>query len=203
MNMRRAACRTAMAAAVLYVQVSFILVVAYGIPAYAQVPNGSSNTIHLALIAAFVTLVTPLLTVLVTTYTRRSDRAEDRKDRAEVAAQVVRAAEKAEDAATLLVESNANIAAVAAQADERTNGQLKQIHTLVNSEKTAGYVRELALGREMLIMMRRVENPSTDEQVVIATREARVQELEGIIAERTSAAEMAAKEQAANPVEQR
>jgi hypothetical protein len=136
-------------------------VVLFASHVHAQGLTEGSSSLHLAFVAAFVTIATPLLTVFASSYSRRSDRAEDRKDRAEaakllvesnaaVAAQVTNAAEKAEkvatiaqEAATLLVESNTKIALAAAKADAdatiaaaRTDSKLDQIHILVNNNLT-------------------------------------------------------------------
>ena len=167
--------------------------------------------VYLAIIAAFVALVTPLSTVWATSYARRSDRAEDRKDRAEVAAQVVQAAKKAEEAANLLVESNAEVAKAAAKSDERTNGQLKQIHTLVNNNLTTAVstaldaLKSARVSTKELIELKKSlgQSPTTESLASVAAMESRISELGQQLMDRKIAAETVEREQIANPVDQK
>ena len=153
--------------------------------------------LYIFLTATVVTVLTPLLTVVASTYTQRSNRMEDRKDRAE--------------AARLLVESNARVAAQAQRTDERTNGQLKQIHTLVNNNLTTAiaeaYDSKIALLaglKEVVALKTALGQPVSHESLaVIATTESKIAELGVQLSDRKKAAETIEREQKANPVEQK
>ena len=191
----------AVGAAFVYVIVSVMM---FAGDVRAAEPSVEPGAFHIAIVAAFVTIVTPLLTVFASSYSRRSDRAEDRKDRAE--------------AAKLLVESNATIAAhvtkvaeVAEKADERTNNQLKQIHTLVNSNLTnemRGRLR--ATQRDLASMQENVRltialrlEPMQELLTAIESTKQEIVEVSAALMERETTAQIVAKEQAANPAEQK
>jgi len=163
------------------------------------------------LAAVLLAIITPLATVFASSYARRKEREDDRKDRAEVAAQVREAAKRAQEAAALLVESNAEVAAAAAKAAERTNGQLKQIHTLVNNQLTTAISTAMDGLKTGLISMKELievkkslgQEPTADTIAAVAALEARISELSQQLVDRRSAAEAVAKEQKENPVDQK
>jgi hypothetical protein len=66
------------------------------------------------------------------------------------------AAAHAAEAARLLVESNERVALAAADADARTQGALREIHTLVNSNLTAAKQNELVATEALLLAKREV-----------------------------------------------
>jgi hypothetical protein len=78
------------------------------------------------IVALIVAVIAPAVLSVLTNRHRRQERAEDYRRQDAVAAQ-------AADAARLLLESNRRVAIQAAEASDITQGQLRQIHTLVNN----------------------------------------------------------------------
>lgn len=95
-------------------------------------------------IGTTISACAPVLHGWMTNRQRRRERKEDRDERDEVA-------EKAAEAARLLIVQTDKVAKAAAIAAADTKTQLKQIHTLVNSDMTAARQSELNLARELLL----------------------------------------------------
>ena len=102
------------------------------------------QTLIVFIVAIFSSIVSPLVLVSATAFIHRKERAEDFKRQDAVAAKAAAVAVKAETAAELLSAAqqvtitnteDVRVAAASSAADTKT--QLKQIHTLVNSDKTA------------------------------------------------------------------
>ena len=172
------------------------------------------SVVQVALIVGVSGIVTavgsPALLAYLTNRQRRAEKAEDYARQDEVARRAAEAARllavrqdaaaaKAAEAARLLqkaqVESIARtdeVARLAAAAAAATDSQLRQIHTLVNSDMTAARQSELDQTRITLIMLRKVvalheaagRAPTADDLAAIETTEGRVRELEAILADR-------------------
>jgi len=100
------------------------------------------NTI---LVAVIVSVVSPMLLAYLTNRQRRMEKREDWARQDEVA-------RRAEEAAELLVASNAKVA----EATEQTQQKLDVIHILVNSNMTAAMQAELDATRRDLVSLREV-----------------------------------------------
>ncbi len=91
-----------------------------------------SDATSIAAIGAIVALATtasPVILSVITARQRQREKAEDYKRQDDVAA-------KAEEAAALLLAANERVAHQTATASSETQAQLRQIHTLVNSNLT-------------------------------------------------------------------
>jgi hypothetical protein len=166
-----------------------------------------SDSIFIALIAAIAaaagTVLSPLILSHMNNRARRAEKLEDwaREDRV---------AEKAAEAARLLLEANERVAKTARETNERvaraaarTDAKLNVIHTLVNSGLTAAIqaeydatVRQLALMREVVELRRssgrQSTEPSAEAVAAIEATAARVDELKVALVDRftqTAAAE--------------
>lgn len=160
------------------------------------------DAIWIALIGAFVavaTVVSPIIVVQQTNKSRRSDKEQEwaRLDavaeKAEVTAKKVAA--KVEEAADLLRKNNKLVADSVVE----TQGQLKQIHTLVNSDKDALLQSNLAaliaqqVALREIITLKRSLNQESDPETAVSmqTVSIRIEEIKAIIADRAKQAELA------------
>ncbi len=165
------------------------------------------------LFSALAAALSPILTARVYARSRQAERAEDRADRLEVASKVEAAARRADDvavqakrAAALLLNAQQEsiarteeVAKVAAAANDVTTSQLKQIHTLVNSDMTAARQAELDQTRLSLVLLRRMiardvtdgRSPDPDDLAAIDLAEARITNLTAILADRLEQQRMA------------
>lgn len=92
----------------------------------------------------------------------------------------------------------------AAEVAESQGSQLKQIHTLVNSDKTAAFQTELNATRANAVLLRRVMAldkvagtvASPEDLEVLTTAEARIVELQVILADRLAQQKLVEEEQA-------
>jgi hypothetical protein len=137
------------------------------------------------LVALVVSLVSPAVLVLLTNRGKRQDRVLDwaRQDAV---------AEQAAKAAALLLAANERVASQTAVADAATQGQLAQIHTLVNSNLTAAMDAELAATVAQLVLLRREASLDIDEIAATDNVAARVVELRSVLDERHKATDEAA-----------
>jgi hypothetical protein len=98
-------------------------------------------------------------------------------------------ARKAAGAAELLLAENKKVAATAVE----TQHQLKEIHTLVNSNMTAAMQAQLVALKGQLALMERLANvakPTVDETAAIAAVVSQIQELEAALKDRLAATEV-------------
>jgi hypothetical protein len=106
------------------------------------------DSLATVVIALVVAVVAPAVLAILTNRHRRAERAEDYKRQDAVADRLAKrqdevadrlakrqneVADQAAEAARLLLESNHRVAFQAAEASNITQGQLRQIHTLVNN----------------------------------------------------------------------
>jgi hypothetical protein len=146
------------------------------------VKDSDHTTLYVAIVA---TVVSPSLLALMTNRARRKDKQLDwaRED-------VV--AKKAEEAARLLVESNKEIADKVEKASKNTDSQLRQIHTLVNSDMTAARMDQRDQTRLTLLATKKIIQldrdagrvPSPEDMDAIATAETQIRKLDAILADR-------------------
>jgi hypothetical protein len=124
------------------------------------------------IVAVIVSTTGPLLLGYLTDRARRRDKKEDyaRQD-------IV--ADRAEEAARLLLEENKRVAEATAQ----TQGQLQEIHTLVNSNLTAAMQAELSACEALLEM--KIRYSEVDEELRL-----KIVELKTILYDRTKATEL-------------
>jgi len=149
--------------------------------------------------AVIVGLIVAILPTLGTWIAIRANGRERRKDQQATWDRDDKVAAKAAEAARLLLaaqqESIARTDAVAAHvaaATASTDGKLDAIHTLVNSDMTAARQSELDQTRVTLVMLRKVvaldhaagREPSDADLATIETTEARIEELQAILADR-------------------
>jgi hypothetical protein len=164
------------------------------------------NIIWTALITAFVGILSPLLMAWQVNRNQRVlkkldwDRQDQVANRLEEAAKTASA--RATEVAAALIDSNQLIADSA----KETGAQLKQIHTLVNSDKTAGMERERVLLRAnsvlqssnlKLMKMQGVE-PSDEEIAALETTNILLAELEKDLEERAKQTKAAERQLAAD-----
>ena len=133
--------------------------------------------------------VLAIISSWLNTRARRSDKKLDweREDKV---------AQKAEEAATLLLASNKVVAKTA----EITNGKLDVIHVLVNSNMTAAMQAQLIALKGQLILMHRVTDlnrqagtsQTKDELAAIGAVDAQILELSASLKDRLQATERAA-----------
>lgn len=143
------------------------------------------NTI---LVAAMIAIVGPLLLAYLTGRQRHAEKVEDYARQDAVAA-------KAEEAARLLLAQNKRVA----KSSESTRAQLKEIHTLVNSNMTAAMQAQLVALKGQLVLMHRLAEakkgaPTEDELGAIRGVEGQIQELETTLTERLDATDKATTE---------
>lgn len=99
------------------------------------------------------------------------------------------------------------VALAAKSANVETQSQLRQIHTLVNSDMTAARQGELDQTRVSLILLRKLatvaehagREATEEERAAIDATEKRIKELEAILADRLAQMEIVEAEQAAHP----
>jgi hypothetical protein len=147
------------------------------------------------LVALLVAVVGPFLLTWLTGRQRRAEKMQDYKRQDEVAERAALVAEKAEQAAQLLVEDNKRVASLAAAAALKTTGQLEKIHTLVNSNMTAAMQAELDATTREAAMMRIViglraekgDPPSPDATAALARTDQRIGELRAALEDRHEA----------------
>jgi hypothetical protein len=110
---------------------------------------------------------------------KRQEKLDDWDRQDKVADRLLKAADVAREAAE-------DVARVAADNFKETNGQLKQIHTLVNSEKTGYLTAELNLTLALIAQIEMPKKEPMDDQdhSRIAPLRARVDELKAILADR-------------------
>jgi hypothetical protein len=144
-----------------------------------------------------------IIVALIERRTRARERAEDIARQDQVARKADETASLLQASQRLTIEKADEVAAVAAQvarsvaaatkADvSETHAQLKQIHTLVNSDMTAARQGELNQARLTLVMLRRIvalteaagRDITSAELSEIERTEQRIAELEAIIADR-------------------
>jgi hypothetical protein len=133
---------------------------------------------------------------------KAAERKEDYERQDLVAARVAAAAAEVTKRAELLIESQKEVARVAAESDTRTRGalqaidqQTKKIHVLVNGDMTAARENERDQTRLTLLALKRVQALSQnlglpvneDEICAIQEAEARIDKLDGILADRHAA----------------
>ncbi len=124
--------------------------------------------------SAFSAVIAPIVQSSILYRQRRRERLEDYERQDRIAAKVDQVADTAA--------SNAI----------STNNQLKQIHTLVNSDMTAARQSELEQTRVSLALMRKLvaqdiaagADISIEDRATIESTEARIKELEQILADR-------------------
>ena len=122
---------------------------------------------------------------------------EARQDAAEAKAAEV--ADKAEEAAELLLAANERVAHQSAEAAEVTNGKLAQIHELVNSNMTIqmeethdALAQQLVLMREIIALHKAAGRPPSPEALeAISTLGEKVGELKSQLSDRAKATEVA------------
>ncbi len=107
-------------------------------------------------IGASISALSPVLLAYTTNKQHRRDREEDRLERETVATRAANVAKELKDVqkTTLAVTKDNAVAAAVSAADAKT--QLKQIHTLVNSNLTAARQSELNQTKLLLVAMKRV-----------------------------------------------
>ena len=127
-------------------------------------------------LVALIAACSPLLLAHLTNRQRRSDKREDwaRSDAV---------AEKAAEAARLLLAANERVAETTAV----TNEKLDVIHGLVNSQMTAAIQAELGATERELVLLRRlaaIAAPDDEVQAAEATATAKIAELRATLADR-------------------
>jgi len=139
------------------------------------------NAVLIALIVAVASLAGPILLARSNAKARAKEKTEDWARQDAVAAQAAKAA-------ALLLAENRKVAATAVE----TQGQLRQIHTLVNSNMTAAMQAQLAALKGQLVLMERLAKetpPSEDEVATFKAIEAQIAELEAALHDRLIATE--------------
>lgn len=142
----------------------------------------------MALIVAVAAMAGPLL--LARQQNRRQDIVAAR-----LLANQTKVADKAAEAAALLLEANERVARQTAEADSATQGQLREIHGLVNSNLTAAMRAEYEAVAQQLVVMRELaalraevgQEPSMEARSAIQSIEARVAELHANLGDRLEA----------------
>lgn len=148
----------------------------------------TSNPVWIAGIVAVSSAVAPLLIAIVTSSQKRKDRAQEYARLDAVAVKADAVADKAAEAAKLLLESNARVQ----QRGEVVNEKLDEIHVLVNSNMTAMMQSELDATRTSLALMKEVidlkrasgKKPSSEAAANLKATEAKVKELSSKLAVR-------------------
>lgn len=141
--------------------------------AVALKDTGMDQGLALIVVGA-MTITGPLLLAGMTAVIRRGERHEDRLDRLAVAEAV---AEVAKEAKTTSV---------------RTESQLKEIHTLVNSGMTASIQGELDRTKIALVLHRRIRDMSAiagipdteDDMAAVVEAQKHIKQLESVLADR-------------------
>ncbi len=159
------------------------------------------SAIAVALIALCGVVLAPLLLNQLNRRNARADREAElqrlkaeKLERYEVAEKAAEAAELLLAAQTRTADAAKEVARVAAQGQNETTMQLKQIHTLVNSDMTAARLAELNQSRVSLHLLKRLAHldtvagrePDEADQLAIKETEARIVELEAILADRAA-----------------
>lgn len=136
------------------------------------------EAVYVALIVAVPAVISPALLAVITGRQRRREKLEDYA--------------RQDAVATRLLDANRRVAAMAAEASEATQGQLRQIHTLVNANLTKAQQQELDATVAMAVSMQEVIDlkrtlgvePSLEALEALATARARVTELSRDVAHR-------------------
>jgi type II secretory pathway pseudopilin PulG len=134
-----------------------------------------------AISSTIISIVSPILVSFLQNRTRRQEKAEDYARQDAVA-------QKAAEAAKLLLAANERVAANAVQ----TMSKLDDIHTLVNSNLTTAMRAELdATTRELAVMSELIDlkrasghEPSVDAMAAIKATKAKVSELSAVLKDR-------------------
>jgi hypothetical protein len=149
--------------------------------------------------AVIVGLIAGALPMLGTWVAIRANGRERRKDQQATWERDDKVAEQAEKAARLLlaaqqesIKRTDQVATHVSAATAATDAKLDAIHTLVNSDMTAARQSELDQTRVTLVMLRKVvaldhaagRAPSEQDMATIETTEARITELQSILADR-------------------
>ena len=146
------------------------------------------ETIVIAAIVAFSSMISPLILASLTNKQRREEKIEDYRRQDEVALRL-------KNAANLQIASNK----IVAEAAVSVNNKLDVIHTLVNSNMTSAMqaeydavVRELALMNEV-ISLHRAEGrePSEEALAALDTTKSKIGELKITLDERLKQSEIA------------
>jgi ABC-type multidrug transport system fused ATPase/permease subunit len=177
----------------------------------------SMNPVWIALIVAIPAMLSPVLMAWMTNRNRRQEKQEDYTRQDQVAATAAESARrlddnqakaqealrivaaKAEETARLLKENNK------AQADAAvvTQGQLKQIHTLVNSNMTAAMQgqydateRELTMMLEVIALKKAAgHEPNIETLALVEATKGKISQLSAAITDRATQAAIVANEQ--------
>lgn len=142
--------------------------------------------------SAVGTFLAPVVLMYLTSRERRRDKLEDYRRQDEVAAKVDRAAAQAAVTQQANIRRTDEVARVAAAAAAEQRSQLKQIHTLVNSDMTAARQGELDQTRATLVMLKKIvamdardgRPPQAEDVAAIGATESRIKELQAILADR-------------------
>lgn len=129
---------------------------------------------------------------------RSEEKAEDWRRQDDVAARVAAAAKASSDEiamrADLLLKAQQDtilrtdeVARIAAENDQKMNGKLDSIHTLVNSDMTAARTAERDSMKLLVLALKRIGTKSPEEQDEIVRVEKRIEELNQILADRLAA----------------
>ncbi len=144
------------------------------------------------------TVVSPMVLMYLTSRERRLEKLEDYRRQDEVAAKVDRVAAQAAIAQKASIVRTDEVVRVAAATAAEQNQQLKQIHMLVNSDMTAARQAELDQTKITLVMLKKIvamdvrdsRIPSPEDLAAIRATEARIDELQTILADRLVKANM-------------
>jgi uncharacterized membrane protein len=146
------------------------------------------------LIALVVAVIGPILLSWLNNRHRRQERDADWARQDAVADQAAEAAALLLAAQEKTIAATDEVAVLAKQTAESTDAQLRQIHTLVNSDMTAARLNELTQTRATLAALRKIirldedagRRPTSEDLLVVETTEARIVELEAILADRAA-----------------
>jgi hypothetical protein len=127
-----------------------------------------------------------------------------RKSQEDAAAAVSRVSDRLAANQAEVMRRGDEVARLAAKSQAETNTQLKQIHTLVNSDMTAARQEELNQTRQALDALQRIiardyedeRAPSEADLAAVVEKEARIEELTAILADRRVQQLVVEKEQA-------
>lgn len=131
-------------------------------------------------ISGSVAIISPIILSVLNDRSRRKERLIDFARQDEIAHR--------------LLEANQKVADNAHDARGEVNSQLRQIHTLVNSDMTAARQSELDQTRISLVLLRKIaamdkangHEPTEDEVIAIQATEKRIARLEQILSDRMS-----------------
>lgn len=155
------------------------------------------EAVWLALIVAVPAAVVPVVTMVLTRRQNRKDKQADWARQDEVAKQAAEAARLLLDRQEATARKVALVAVTAAETATAVeehgaaqDRQLERIHVLVNSQATAQIESELNITRQNLALTKRIAamraeagDTATEDEAIVAI-EARVAELEAVLADR-------------------